>query len=449
MSAVALSPLTVLARRKWVVIGTFVAIVISAAIVSKSLDKVYSTSSTLLVALRSDNQTFDTVQASQAIARSYADIIDSPNIAGRVATRVGAATTTREIKDATSFEAIPQTQLLKIQAEAPTPERAKRIADEYADVFIAYAAANLETTTHASITLADRAPLVGSASRPRPTLYTAVAGLLGLAFAIGLAFLLETLDRRLRTAEDVESHFDVPVIARVPRRGRSERSVAGFTEALRILRTNLQFSRVDAPLRSIAITSALEGEGKTTIAANLAVTIAEVGRQVIVVEADLRRPALQRELVDTDDPLVLGLSNYLVASSTLEQSIYPTGRPGVRLMPAGPLPPSPSALLESERARGAFATLAEEGDLVIYDCPPLNIGADASIVADRVDGVILVVDLQTATTSALQQALRQLETIKASLLGLVINRDRDAAPRAYDYYAPLPARVGDREKERV
>jgi Mrp family chromosome partitioning ATPase len=118
-------------------------------------------------------------------------------------------------------------------------------------------------------------------------------------------------------------------------------------------------------------------------------------------------------------------------------------------MPAGPLPPSPSALLESKRAREAFDTLAEEGDLVIYDCPPLNIGADASIVADRVDGVILVVDLQTATTSALRQALRQLETIKAPLLGLVINRDRDAAPRAYDYYAPVVPKAAGRESERV
>ena len=441
MSAAPPSPLTVLARRKWLILGTLAAVVISAAIVSKTLDKVYSTSSTLLIALQSDNQSFDTVQASQAIARSYADVISSPDIAGRAAARIGDGTTEDEVTEATSFEAVPETQLLKVNAEAPSPERAKEIADAYADVFIQYAEENLADTTQASITLAAAAPRVSAASRPRPTLYVAVAAILGLVLGVALAFLRERLDRRLRTTEDVESHFDVPVLARVPRRGRSEHSVAAFAESLRLLRTNLQFSRVDTQLRSIAVTSGLEGEGKTTIAANLGITIAEVGREVTVVEADLRRPALQRELMGPGEPLAPGFSNYLVGAASLEDAIHPTDRPGLSLMPSGPLPPSPSALLESQRARDGVAALLEMSDLVIYDCPPLNVGADASVIADRVDGVILVVDLRSATTSAVRQALRQLETIKAPLLGLVINRDRDASTGAYYYYTPIPSQA--------
>ena len=446
-------PLSVIARRKWIVLATFLVVVLVAAGVSQVLDRVYSTSSTLLVALSSDNQSFDTVQASQAIARSYADIIGSPNIAAEVAHRLGGGTTKNEIKNATTFEPLPQTQLLKINAEGPSGVRAKEIADAYASVFISYARTNLSDSTQATITLADAAPLSGSPSRPKPKLYVLVAAILGLALGLALALLRDRVDRRLRTAEDVEAQFDVPVLARVPQRGRNDRGLSAFTEANRILRTNLQFAKAEGQLRSIAITSAREGEGKTTIAANLAVTSAETGLEVIAVEADLRRPALQNELLNEPrEPLRPGFSNYLVEGSVLDECLADIGRPGVRLMPAGPLPPSPSALLESRRARGAVAALVGKADLVIFDCPPLTIGADASIIAERVDGVVLVVDLQNSTTNSVRQALRQLEAVKAPLLGLLINRDRAASPSSYDYYEytpPLPPASGERKREKV
>ena len=125
------SSLAVLARRKWIIVATVIVAMAAAAIVSQLVDDVYSTESTLLVALRSDTQSFDTVQASQAIARSYTDIIESPNIAARVSRELADGTTTSEIEDNTEFEALPETQLVKITAEAPTGERAKQIADAY------------------------------------------------------------------------------------------------------------------------------------------------------------------------------------------------------------------------------------------------------------------------------------------------------------------------------
>ena len=449
------SSLAVLARRKWIIVATVIVAMAAAAIVSQLVDDVYSTESTLLVALRSDTQSFDTVQASQAIARSYTDIIESPNIAARVSRELADDTTTSEIEDSTDFEAVPETQLVKITAEAPTGERAKQIADAYANVFIEYASINLAETTQATTTLADSSPVPGSPARPRPTLYVAVAGILGLALGLALAFMRERLDRRLRTLEDVEAQFDVPVLARIPRRGRSQYSQVAFQEASRMLRTNLQFASPEGRPRSIAVTSAREGEGKTTIAASLALVSAEVGLSVLAVEADLRRPGLQRELMgDTPGPLSPGLSNYLVEASGLDESIYPTGHSGVRVVPAGPLPPSPSALLESRRARAAMEEFAGEADLVIVDCPPLNIGADASVITDRVEGVIMVVDLQVSTEHSVRQALKQLAAVRARLLGIVINRDKAAAPSSYDYYyTSTPSEDGPstprEERERV
>ncbi len=434
------TPLTVINRRKWLILAVFGVAVVSAAIASQLVDKVYSTTSTLLVNLQSDSQSFDTVQASQAIARSYADIIESPNIATEVATRLGEGTTEDEVETATSFEVVPETQLLTINAEASSGARAKEIADTYAALFIDYAERNLGETTEATITLADSAPVSSSPSRPRPKLYVAVAAILGFGLGLGLAFLRERLDRRLRTPEDVEAIFELPVLARIPRRGRSERSSTAFREAHRILRTNLQFASVQGRLRTIAITSAGEGEGKTTTTANLALTSAEVGLSVVVVEADLRRPALQREIMpDASEPLRPGFTNYLVETASVEESIHSTGRPGMNILPAGPLPPSPSALLEARRARRVADVLVDHGDLVIFDCPPLNVGADASIIADWVDGVILVVDLTSSTEHGVRRALNQLEAVKVPLLGIVINRDRSATPSAYDYYSSLPA----------
>jgi succinoglycan biosynthesis transport protein ExoP len=429
------SPLDVIWRRKGVIIATFLAFVVTTAVVSKSLEKVYSTHSTLLIALQADNQSFDSVQASQALARSYADIINSPNVAQLVSGRLGGDVSKEDILDKASFEPVAETQLLEVTAEDPDPRRAKAIADAYASVFIEYARENLADTTKATITLADSAPLPDSPARPKPTLYTLIAAILGLALGLALAFLRDRVDHRLRTSEDVEGRFDRPVLARVPRRGRSDASITAFKEANRILRTNLQFASTEGPLRSIAITSGRAGEGKTTTVANLAIALAEIGRRVLVVEADFRRPALQRELVpDRREPMRPGFSNYLVEAVSLDDVIVPTPSPGIDLIPAGPLPPSPSALLESRRGLTAVSDLLERADIVLFDCPPLNVGADASVIAGWADGTIVVVDLATSTDQTVRDALRQLDAVQATVTGLVINHDRAAAPSSYDYY---------------
>ena len=213
-------------------IGVFLAFTLSAAIVSKTLEKIYVTDSTLLVALPADRASFDSVQASQAIARSYADIIESPNVAQLVSDRLSDRPDRQDILDATSFEPVEQTQLLRITVEDPDPERAKEIADAWADVVAQYARDRLQSTTGATVTVADRAPLPTAPDRPKPTLYTLVAAMLGLAIGLALAFLRDRLDRRLRTSEDVEERFDAPVLARIVRRGRSDHSVIGVPRGL-------------------------------------------------------------------------------------------------------------------------------------------------------------------------------------------------------------------------
>lgn len=424
---------------------TFFVIVISTAVVSKSLEKVYSTKSTLLVAQAGNDQSFDRVQASQAFARSFADIIASPNIARLVARQIGQGTTTAEVLGATSFEVVSETQLLQITVEDPDPRRAKLIADTYAQVFIGYARVNLARTTQATVSLADRAPVPASPARPKPTLYTLLAAILGLALGLALAFLRDRLDHRLRTTGELEARFEPPVLARVPRRARSEASAAAFVEAYRLLRTNLQFATVGRPARSVAVTSGEAGEGKTTTVTQLAIASAEAGLEVIVIEADFRRPALQRALMpDRPDPIRPGFSNYLVGTASVAEIVHPTGLPNISIIPAGPLPPTPSALLDSEFARRMGAELLSLGDLMLFDCPPLSIGADASVMGSWLDGTLMVVDLESSTDRSVREGLRQLSAVEAQVLGFVVNRDSTLETRSYDYYLG-----GDKETARA
>jgi tyrosine-protein kinase len=432
------SPLAVIWRRKFLIAGVFLLFVVTTAVISKSLEKVYSTQATLFVALKADEPTFDSVQASQSLARSFAEIINSPNMARQVAARLGDGTDPGSLGDVTSFEPVPETQLLEINAEDPDPARAKRIADAYADIFVDYAQRELEATTNANLSLADPAPLRRTPARPKPTLYTLMAAMIGLAFGLALAFLRDRLDRRIRTAEDIEKQFDLPVLARIPRRGRSQPSITAFKEAHRVLRTNLRFAAVDGRLRSLAVTSGLASEGKTTTVAELALTSAEVGLQVIAIEADFRRPGLARLLMpESDGGPQPGLSNYLVEAAGVDEVIHPTGHAGVSLVPSGPLPPAPSALLDSRRGP-RLSAFAERADLILLDLPPLSVGADASVIATWVDGVLLVVDLGGVTDRAVREALKQLEAVRAPTLGLVLNRDPEVDRSSYEYYYAAP-----------
>ena len=174
------------------------------AAVSKSLTKIYQTEASLLVSVAANVQSFDTVQASQSFARSYSEIISSRNIAERVATELGDGTTADDLLGVVAFEPLTETQLLQIAAEDPDPARAQSIANTYATVFDGYARIELEPTTQAEVTVADPAPAPGSPARPKPTVYTLLAGMLGLGLGLGLAFLREQLDRRIRGADELE-----------------------------------------------------------------------------------------------------------------------------------------------------------------------------------------------------------------------------------------------------
>jgi capsular exopolysaccharide synthesis family protein len=426
--------LTIVWRRRWLVLLFALAMTVTVAIGSKTLENVYTTSSKLLIVQSKDTQSFDAVQASQVAARTYSEVLSSPNIARIVARDLGDGVSTQDVENSISVEPVAETQLLEIQAEATTARGAKRLADTYAQVFIDYSKQSLTPTTSATVALADAAPVPGAPSRPRPLLYTLVAMLLSVPLAIGVALLRDRFDSRLRSPEEMEERLGLPVLARLPRRGRDQPSMTAFDEGFRFLRTALRFASPEEPVRSIAVSSSSEGEGKTTTSLNLAYAALEAGQRVLLVDADVYKGSLYERTVGAPGPRErLGLAHYLIGDATLKQVIHETDREGLRIIPAERLPQSLSGLLESTRGRNLGRDLAKQADLVIFDCPPVSAGADATAVAARADGVVLVVDLGVSTEHRLRQAMRQLTAVNARVLGALINRDRAFRPADYAY----------------
>ena len=415
--------LTTLWRRKWIGLVTVVLMTAATYVFSQSLPKVYSAEARLFVENRDQaGSDYEAVQGGQVLARTYAELIQSKNVAERVVDRLAGDATAEEVLARVTFQAVSGTQLIVISAEGGTPRAAAALANAYADVFSDYVASNLRTT-RGRVTVADRASPPAAPVRPRPKLYAAVMAVFSLFLGAGLALLRERFDTRLGKDEEITRVLELPILARVPSIGRQRRDPRleqGFLEAYRVLRTNLTFLRPREPLSSVLITSAAALEGKSTSAFSLARVIAEQGRRVIVIEGDIRRPAL-RDLYGLDGAEG-GLTHYFALGYDFDRIVYETPFPNVRLVPAGPAPPNPSALIEIEAAKRLVADAAERADFVIVDSPPVSAAADASILAHAVEGVVFVVNRRRSRRPRTIAAVRQLTQAGANIVGLIVNQ---------------------------
>jgi capsular exopolysaccharide synthesis family protein len=204
------------------------------------------------------------------------------------------------------------------------------------------------------------------------------------------------------------------------------------SEAYRTLRTNLEFSSLDKPLKTLVVTSPGPEEGKSTTLANLAVTLAQAEKQVILVDCDLRRPSQHEIFGQSND---VGLTTMVVDEKAMSQPpLLETGVPGLLLLPSGPLPPNPSELAGSRRMQEIIAKLSERADIVLFDAPPIIAVTDAAVLASRVDGVLLVVKAGGTKRDHAQKAKALLEKVNAHLVGAVLNNVK-MDTSYYSYYA--------------
>jgi len=204
-----------------------------------------------------------------------------------------------------------------------------------------------------------------------------------------------------------------------------------ISEQYRTLRTNLEFSSVDNPLKSILVTSSSPSEGKSMTTANLAVVYAQQGLKVLLIDADLRKPTVHYTFrLDN----LRGLSNILVNEATIEDTAYSTGIGNLDVISSGPIPPNPSELLGSKRMEGLIREASNSYDLIIFDTPPVLAVTDAQILGNVVDGTILVVRSGQTEYELAIKAKEALEPAKAKLLGTVLNDREKTSTTNYYYY---------------
>ena len=322
-----------------------------------------------------------------------------------------------------------------------------------------------------NIRVVDPAMVPTYPARPAKTRNIALSFLIGLVGGIGLALLREYMDNTVKSPDDVEALAHLPSLAVVPAfsqlngnsNGTSGKLLKGtstnghekrielvaqhlpksqMSEAFRALRTALLLSQAEHPPQVILVTSALPREGKTTAAANLAVTLAQLGDRTLLVDADLRKPGVGR-LLNLGTGKYAGLSSYLAGVSSLELvTIQHPTIPNLSAIPTGPLPPNPADLLSSHKLADAIAELRTKFKFIVFDSPPVMAATDAVILSVQADGVLLVVRSGETPKEAFVRTRELLTSVKCRLLGVVLNAVDSSAPDYYYSYRYYPYSQG-------
>jgi non-specific protein-tyrosine kinase len=449
----------------------------------------------------------DNILASQQLAGTEAQLATTYPVLSAVASRYPGLTADSLAKEVTAT-ANANTQLFQISVQDSSPQRAASLANDVASTLIKQqnaavaqqvaatpaaqqnaAVARQNTATPVAQQNAAQAsflvivqPALPSATPSQTSkLVFITAGLLvGLLLGVVLAIILELLDTRVGTGEALAQLLGWSILGTVWQTGHGEDIINPIdqdsnVESYSILRTNIGFAAIDKPLQTLVVTSGKPGEGRTVVATNLAIFMARAGKNTLLIDANLRQPTLHEQFgipahamgfsnavlmfnrLTTVNPLFTsktGSKESTVAAAG-EASLGPFVRvgdiPNLYVMPSGPLPPNPPELLDSKAMQGFFAALRSCGaEVVIFDTPPLLGLSDASILASKVDGTLIVVDINHASKGSLGQMKALLEQAKVRVIGCVVNkqrRSRKDTPESYGYRAGKRSKRGSRSKQ--
>jgi non-specific protein-tyrosine kinase len=327
-----------------------------------------------------------------------------------------------------------QPQLTELQTtQAQYQQSYNNLFQSYQSVLLAEAQAT------STIIIKDPAVPNGYPIAPQPMRSALLAAVVGLMVAAGIIFLVEFLDDTIRDPQEITRRWGIPIMGMIvsykSSKGEALITVrhprSPVSEAFRSLRTNLQFAGIDTPVRTLLVTSPSPADGKTTIVANLASVIAQSGQNVVMVDADLRRPRIHRMFQLSNR---VGLTDQFIRTQDrFDGALKSTEVAHLHAITSGNLPPNPSELLSSGRMSEILKLLRDQFNTVIVDSPPTLLVTDAMVLASRVDGVLLVVKPSVTKWAALRQSIEQLQRVKANLLGIVVN-DVNIGRSRYYYY---------------
>lgn len=498
-------------RRKYVVAAVIIVAAIGAAAMVSISPKVYQGRALIRAesSPARSGTAADQREASIGLASTQAKIITDPGFLTAAAKSLG--TTYDELSAHVSASATPNTELIEVKTTGASPAEARALAQKFATYSVQRAAASSQQAVDQQVkALQDQREVVQTARSklqsqrrtanqkgddsevatldaqindldsqiaqldvqlsqtiasgplesefislvspatasdaqisPRPVRSLALGLLLGLVISIAIAWLLDQFDRRVRTLVEVDELSGGMVLGVIPIiRSTDPRSLSALENAFDFVRVNVSFASHDGRSYLAAITSSAEGEGKSFVALEFARALARAGRSVAVVDADLRRRTLSMR---TDTDREAGLGDFLHAQVDVDSIVHPFE--DVFIVPAGPPIHNPSPLLDSRQFEEALRGLRRKFDFVLVDTPPAGHIADASIIARRVDGMMIVARLGVVERSALRSTLGLFRQDPFNLLGVIVQSDEEELRSDYHYVPPRP-RVANREARR-
>jgi len=488
--------LQILARRKWLVLPVVILVPLVVLAITASRPAVYKALADVLLnrenlaANLSGVPDTTSLQDPERFGQTQAELARVPTIATRVVKSTGVDESASSFLGSSSVTPHPNADLLTFSVRSSTPALAEQLATEYGRQFSVYRAeldngfllqargdaadrlAQLrkrgQLGTPLGTSLQDRvakintllalqaptATLVSPATSavqvaPRPARNTLLALAVAVVLGVALAFFAEAMDTRVSDEDEISEGVGLPVLARIPPAlsGRSEPALlvdpeGPEAEAFRMLRTKLEFANLDRQARSIMVTSAVDAEGKTTTAANLALVLARAGSRVILCDLDAHNPRLAALLGIRDRP---GIVDVALHRATLDDALVPvasgksaaalaatnggdaSGPRTLQVLPFGTFVPDGGDVLRAKPVADLLATLRERADYVIVDAPPLLQVADALTLSTRVDALVLVARVSTVRRPMLREVRRMLETSTTATLGVVLTGARPAA----------------------
>lgn len=422
-----------------------VAAVLAAVALSLLTVPLYQASTRLFVSTPAGSSLSELYQGnrlSQERVLSYAELLTGETLAQRTIDRLGLDMTAGELRENVEATAKPDTVLIDVQVVDQSPVRARDIANALSDEFVVMVS-ELETSAAGSppdarVVVEQRASIPVKPITPK-TLRNLAAGLaIGLALGIGLAVLRETLDNTIKERLTLEDIAGVGLVGSIPhdKDRRNEPAIpfdndnSPIAEGFRKLRTNLQFLAVDDPPRVIVVTSSMPGEGKSTVAINIALSLAEAEHNVALIDADMRRPMLDSYLGLVGS---VGFSTVLSGGASVAEVLQKTRFPGLTVLAAGAVPPNPSELLGSLAAQKVLDEMRANFDYVIIDSSPLLAVTDAAIVAANSDGTLIVARHGYTKRDQLAHAVGTLNDVGARILGAVFNMTPPRGHASYSY----------------